>query len=315
MSLDPISVVYTGLTVVLVGGVWTLAALLGRGKGGWRTALGLACGFGAASAGLTLADRTTALATLALAGASLGIAFLRSGLPAWLAKLAARPAAHASMLCAAGLALTAYGLFRIDADLKSNMNESAQMMADASAAVELGPSAAPAARTDQSRRIPLWVPSAGSLDDLQTFSEADFVRRLRLETHLIQTGPMDGDYNCHGWVFTGGKFWVRGGHVDTILQDNGYRETKRPTIGDLCVYRNQDGEVAHTAVVRGLGADDLILLESKWGKLGRYIHSATTNHAYTSHKPTFYRTGRGTHLLAGIEEVRPEVFATTGDAE
>jgi hypothetical protein len=315
MPLSPITLVFSGLTILMVGVAWVGIAASGRGKGGWRTALSLAVVFAAGSAALSSVDASLALGAAALAAASLLMAVMRTDFPAWLAKAMARPLPQATLVVLGGLGLVVYGMYRIDADLKKDLNDSAKAVNAAAASVDLNPSSVPAARTDLGRPIPLWVPSADSVESLQSFSEKDYLGRMQLNARLIQTGAMDGDYNCHGWVFTGGKFWVRGGWVETILRDNGYREALRPMIGDLCVYRDDKGEVSHTAIVRGLGADGLILLESKWGKLGRYIHNANADHAYRGHTPKYYRTKRGTHLLAGIENVKPEMLSGPAEEE
>ena len=40
---------------------------------------------------------------------------------------------------------------------------------------------------------------------------------------VTRVAPVDPACNCHGWVFTGGRFWVSGEDVPRILEDNGYR--------------------------------------------------------------------------------------------
>lgn len=106
--------------------------------------------------------------------------------------------------------------------------------------------------------------------------------------------------NCHGYVFTGGRFWVHGGQVPRILEDNGYAPISVPMAGDLAVYRNSLGVVVHTGVVRGLADDGVILVESKWGNIGRFLHPHD-RHIYTEVEScTFYRSPRDGHLLHGL---------------
>lgn len=315
MSLNPFTLVFAGLTILVIGGVWVGIASLKQRKGGWRTALALAAGFATGSAALYAVDASLSLGVAGLAAAALLMAVLRTDFPVWMAKAVARPQPQAVLVALAGLTLIVYGTYRIDADLQKDIDEAAEIIDLTTCAADLEPSSVPAARTDLGRSIPLWEPSAGTVESLQTFSEKDYLSRMRLNAHLIQTGPVDGEYNCHGWVFTGGKYWVRGAWVETILCDNGYRETKKPMIGDVCVYRDDKGEVSHTAIVRGLGADGLVLLESKWGKIGRYIHTANGNHAYSGHTPKYYRTSRGTHLLAGLDNAKPDIIYGVAEEE
>jgi hypothetical protein len=126
-------------------------------------------------------------------------------------------------------------------------------------------------------------------------AEAEFTQSRDLGLHLIRTAPPDGGSNCHGWVFTGGHYLVDGGDVDHILQDNGYDVVTRPRVGDLVIYRLGAGSAAHSAVVRLADDDGLVLLESKWNTLGRYLHAPE---AYAARATwTYYRSPRSGHLL------------------
>jgi len=108
--------------------------------------------------------------------------------------------------------------------------------------------------------------------------------------------------NCHGYVFTNGQYWVSGKQVDMILDDNGYRPVSVPQAGDLAIYRDADGHVLHSGIVRGLAADGVILVESKWGQTGRFIHRHD-RHCYGDAPCTFYRSARQGHLLRGVYPV------------
>jgi hypothetical protein len=101
-------------------------------------------------------------------------------------------------------------------------------------------------------------------------------------------------------VFTGGRFHVSGRQVDSILTDNGYARVTDPAAGDVCVYRNPDGGVSHTAVVRASLPDGTVLVESKWGRMGVYMHDADES-CYGADF-AYFRTARGTHLLHGLDE-------------
>jgi hypothetical protein len=52
-------------------------------------------------------------------------------------------------------------------------------------------------------------------------------------------------------------------------------------------------------VVRGIDEEGLVLIESKWGRYGRFIHTADQN-PYTSYSLSWYHTSRGGHLLRGL---------------
>jgi hypothetical protein len=154
------------------------------------------------------------------------------------------------------------------------------------------------ATTDKGRSVPLFdaSPNAVAADSA---TEIRYVRDQRLDRKLIQTGPPDVRYNCHGWVFTGGQYWLRSAMVETVLADNDYVAVKHPQPGDVAVFRNNVNEVTHSGIVRTNDKDAGVLIESKWGRFGRYIHGPD-EHAYRGQQVTYYRTTRGTHLLRGL---------------
>jgi hypothetical protein len=121
--------------------------------------------------------------------------------------------------------------------------------------------------TDQGRSVNVyWVADANSYLEpvLRRENEVAHVRLLR----LLRTAPADERYNCYGWLFTDGAYWLFESDISPILLDNGYREVPVPQAGDLVVYRDDDGRIVHCGLVRAAGADGLILVESKWGEGG-----------------------------------------------
>lgn len=123
--------------------------------------------------------------------------------------------------------------------------------------------------------------------------------RLGLRERVITLPDADQDCNCHGWVFTGGQYWVASEEVQTILDDNGYQAVTEPHPGDLVIYRDESGAISHTGLLRTAGGDCPLLVESKWGGIGRFIHQAA-DHAYGDMTWTFYRSARNGHILRGL---------------
>jgi len=149
--------------------------------------------------------------------------------------------------------------------------------------------------TDQGLRISAFVkpPSAAC-----TSARDEEVRQLRqFENRVVASAAPSNKSNCHGWVFAGGQFSIQGTDVERILKDNGYTEVQRPAWGDLIVYRDPTDVIAHTGIVKGTGADGRVLVESKWGYLGRYIHEPQVQ-PY-GNRFRFYRSDREGHLLLG----------------
>ena len=114
---------------------------------------------------------------------------------------------------------------------------------------------------------------------------------------MIRTGPPDDTANCHGWVFTGGRFWLSPDGVAAILADNGYQPVSDPRPGDVVIYRS--GElITHTAAVRIAESGGPVLAESKWGWMGVFLHAPDASPYGREY--TFYRSARHGHLLAGL---------------
>jgi hypothetical protein len=155
------------------------------------------------------------------------------------------------------------------------------------------------AASDAGAPVALFHVQAG-VEAVPVKVEERYLGDLRLQAKVIQTGPSDVAYNCHGWVFADGHYWVRSRFVETILKDNGYQAVEQPKAGDVAVFRNHLGEVTHSGLVRASGKDGNVLLESKWGRYGRYVHTPE-DHCYRADKVTYYHTTRGSHLLKGIE--------------
>jgi hypothetical protein len=157
--------------------------------------------------------------------------------------------------------------------------------------------AAPRPLTDRGRPVRLFqVPAANQRSGVVTAGEAALLANQELMDQTIRVAPADAGYNCHGWVFGGGRYWVKGEDVDLLLHDNGYRRVAAPQVDDVVVYRDGEGRVVHSGVVRAVGRDGLVLVESKWGRLCRFIH---TPDCYPGRR-SFYRTVRGGHEMRGL---------------
>lgn len=170
--------------------------------------------------------------------------------------------------------------------------------------LELDPVAGKAILTDKQRMVPLY--RARLVGGTQTFlKESGYAF-----ANAIKRTDSDLATNCHGWVFTGGKYLIDNKDVQMILDDNGYQRVDKPQVGDVIVYRDSADEVVHSGLVRLVFGDGQVLIESKWGVTGRFLHRAK--------EPTFseyfayYRTDRSpgrspeeTRHLAYTVEIAP----------
>jgi len=150
--------------------------------------------------------------------------------------------------------------------------------------------------TDRGRKLKLY---RLVISDEAEAAEQQWVAEGRLQCRVIRTGEIDPASNCHGWVFTGGRYAVHPNDVETILQDNGYQPVESPGKGDLIVYRNEAGVVTHTGIVLEVVHEDLVLIESKWGPLGRFLHPPEYQPYGANY--TYYRSDREGHQMPIVE--------------
>lgn len=153
------------------------------------------------------------------------------------------------------------------------------------------------ATTDRGNRIILKEPDAPREESELHDPEEKSLRGAPFHDQLIRRGGPTNHSNCHGWVFTGGKFLLSPDDVEMILKENGYHETPEPRSGDLAVYR-KDGTIAHTAIVCYVAEGRPVLVEGKWGVMGVFQHPA--NQSFYGTNYTFHRSARTGHLLVGL---------------
>lgn len=146
--------------------------------------------------------------------------------------------------------------------------------------------------TDQGREIKLY---RFVLAEEAEQAEQQWIAEGRLECRIIRTGDVDPASNCHGWVFTGGRYAIHPDDVEDIVTDNGYQRVESPRKDDLILYRDDRGAILHTGIVVEVISENLVLIESKWGPLGRYLHPPE----YQPYGTTFgyYRSSRDGHQV------------------
>jgi hypothetical protein len=153
------------------------------------------------------------------------------------------------------------------------------------------------ATTDRGTQIALKEPLKPHDPSELVGPEEKTLRDLKYGDQVIRrSGPHDTT-NCHGWVFTGGRYLLSPEDVEVILKDNGYQEIHDPQPGDLVVYR-QSGIIAHTALVRYVTEGLPVMVEGKWGTMGVFIHAA--DKSCYGNEYTFYRSARQGHVLVGL---------------
>jgi hypothetical protein len=137
----------------------------------------------------------------------------------------------------------------------------------------------------------------------------------RLLSKLIRTGEADYRYNCHGWTFTRGEREVSADEVQEWLQED-YRSIDTPELGDIVVYCDHVGQIMHSGVVKALGENGFVLVESKWGTAGRFLHEPTISRGFTSfnyfHKSGDVAKAKSNHKVEA-ETVEAETVEAVGE--
>jgi len=160
------------------------------------------------------------------------------------------------------------------------------------------------ALTDRGNPVLLRVLIDPNQADFSAEAEKKFITNTGLLLRTIRTAPPSMESNCHGWVFTAGRHWILGEDVQRILDDNGYEVVTAPRVGDLIVYRDAVSQKAlHTGVVSTVTPDGKVLVESKWGKMGCYLHLPEDQSYSMSWQ--FYRSPRKGHLLKNLPAQPP----------
>ncbi|MBC7819358.1 MAG: hypothetical protein IAG10_20935 [Planctomycetaceae bacterium] len=135
----------------------------------------------------------------------------------------------------------------------------------------------------------------------QVDSDSEFVnipedgRSLEYSGTVIQRAAAGPLANCHGWVFLDGQYLISNEAVQRILDDNGYEVVEEAMAGDVIVYRDNDRNIVHSGVVRGVLDDGTIIIESKWGTEGVFLHNPLDTPYSTLFE--YYRSTRPTHRV------------------
>ena len=230
--------------------------------------------------------------------AVLGLGMLAgSELTASVAVTLQRPAVRWSLVAGAGIAIVSgsavYSEIDESRELDRQMVELEGLTAPPPTAIS-----AVAAATDLGEPIEIREAIAPrSENDLEGI-EAAIMQNTAIRDTIIRSAPATDRSNCHGWVFTGGRYWIGSSEVEHILAGNHYSHVEDPKPGDLVVYRSGSA-IVHTGVVRYIAEGQPVIVEGKWGCTGVFLHSVARSIYGSSY--AYYRSTRTGHLLVGLD--------------
>lgn len=145
--------------------------------------------------------------------------------------------------------------------------------------------------TDRNRPISVYRLSEADPDASDT---GDSVI-VDIAESTIQRGPPSLDANCHGWVFLDSQFMINGDAVQQILDDNAYELVEEPKPGDVIIYRDDNRRIVHSGLVRGILNDNTVIIESKWGTEGVFLHDPDGTPYTVDYE--YYRSPRTDHRV------------------
>ena len=73
-----------------------------------------------------------------------------------------------------------------------------------------------------------------------------------IEARYNTSGVEAEDFDCHGYTFTGGAFWINNNQIDSLLDGDGYTKTATPKVGGVMIQRDKDGKIFHSANIIGV---------------------------------------------------------------
>lgn len=255
---------------------------------------------------------------LAPLGAALGVAYavsilLAGSLPGRVATFLRQPLLVWRGLCLLGVGVIIVSAMRYeDAERQETARDTAEV--ESLDDLELRTNrtslrlAAVRTTTDTGAAVELYETDEFRSDEEQARIEDEHFRRDRSRDAVMRRGPADDRTNCFGWVFAGGRHWVKPADVERILNENGYRDVDEARRDDVVVYRNH-GRITHVAVVRYVSPGQPVLVEGKWGSGGVYLHAV--NQSEYGKDFRFMRSPRAGHLLNGLRTDEPPLEERT----
>lgn len=247
-----------------------------------------------------------AIAAAAVAATVVGAAIMGSGavraIAGAVARGISRRGVQAAVLAVAGTAGLVGSVARYESGYEAELDADMAALAEVTWKPPLGTATGAAATTDTGRAVELLQPKVSRSPAEARLAESRTLANLGTAERMIRLQPPTDVCNCHGWVFAGGRYWIGPEDVEHILTDNGYNPVSDPRPGDVVIYR--DGRmIVHTGLVRTGGAGAPVLVESKWGWMGVFLHRPEDT-CYGSNY-TFYRGPHDSHTIAGLVAPAP----------
>jgi len=128
--------------------------------------------------------------------------------------------------------------------------------------------------TDRGTEIKIGFGASGSTNRTPGgFKEQKMLERENLSDKVKKLSTVTTDYDCHGFTFLAGAEWINNSEVEKILKDNGYSVAQNPSVGDVVIYRDNNGLIQHSGIVAAVSGNTVTRVISKWSVYGLYEHN------------------------------------------
>lgn len=104
------------------------------------------------------------------------------------------------------------------------------------------------------------------------------LKSLGRPSPMCRRRPATATYNCHGMTFANRRTGIQDPEaVAMLMREDGYKQIRNLSDvlpGDVALYYDKEG-ISHSGVVvqvEKIGNSTAILILSKWGQAGEYIH-------------------------------------------
>ncbi|MEG5049402.1 MULTISPECIES: peptidoglycan-binding protein [unclassified Microcoleus] len=147
--------------------------------------------------------------------------------------------------------------------------------------------------TDSGKTITIGYGSSGSSRRMSSgFNEKTFLESVKMSDKVKKLSDITTEYDCHGFTFLAGAEWINNGEVEKILKDNGYSVAQNPSVGDVVIYRDNQGLIQHSGIVAAVSGNTVTRVISKWSVYGLYEHNLKDVPASYGQKTTVYKSNR-----------------------
>lgn len=131
--------------------------------------------------------------------------------------------------------------------------------------------------------------------ELSQAQKNDFEQQIITVYGLYPSGDATVQYNCHSYAWhdqniDNNLWWID--YPNDYLSDPLVNRVSSPRVGDRITYQTTNGGIyQHSGIIETVSSNKVILVRSKWGAMGLYIHSVDNCPASYGRYTTYWHIG------------------------